>query len=141
MPVKHFIDTNIFVYCFDRTKPAKQVRALSLVDKALSDHSGSISYQVVQEFLNVASRKFQPPMSRAEAWRYVEIVLGPLCEIYASLPLYQEALSIRDETGYSFCDALIVAAAAAANCRFVYSEDLQDSRVVRGLEIRNPFAH
>lgn len=44
-----------------------------------------------------------------------------------------------EETGFSFYDALIVAAAAIGRCRVLWSEDLQHGRVVRGVEIRNPF--
>ena len=42
---------------------------------------------------------------------------------------------------YSFdSDALIIAGALEASCKRLLTEDLQDGRVVRGLEIVNPFA-
>jgi len=53
--------------------------------------------------------------------------------------LYAEALTIVEETGWGFYDSLIVASAAAAGCAAVWTEDLQDGRVVRGVAIRNPF--
>jgi predicted nucleic acid-binding protein len=47
---------------------------------------------------------------------------------------------VQVETGYSWHDALIVAAALDLGCRTLLSEDLQHGRAVRGLTIVNPFA-
>ena len=58
MSAKYFLDTNIFVYCFDDTQPEKKVCALALVAGALQDGNGVISTQVIQEFLNASTRKF-----------------------------------------------------------------------------------
>jgi predicted nucleic acid-binding protein len=54
--------------------------------------------------------------------------------------LYQQALSVQDETGFSFYDSLIVAGALESQCRWLNFEDLQAGRSIRGLAIRNPFA-
>ncbi len=62
MSVKYFIDTNIFVYCFDDRQPDKKVRALGLIADALQTGNGMISWQVIQEFLNVSTRKFMLPL-------------------------------------------------------------------------------
>ena len=53
-----FLDTNIFVYALLASEPRKKQRALQLVEQALASHMGCISYQVIQEFANVALRKF-----------------------------------------------------------------------------------
>ena len=140
MKGRFFLDTNVFVYTFDGRSPRKQKQARALVDSALESREGVISYQVVQEFLNVALRKFERPMLPAEAERFLQRVLLPLREVFPDGPLYSEALSIRQETGWTFYDALIVSSAAAAECRVLFSEDLEQGRVVRGVEIRNPFA-
>jgi predicted nucleic acid-binding protein len=59
--------------------------------------------------------------------------------VFPSAELYDHALQLRAETGYSFYDSLIVAAALEAGCKTVYSEDLQHNRKLHGLEIKNPF--
>jgi predicted nucleic acid-binding protein len=41
--------------------------------------------------------------------------------------------------GFSIWDALIVTMALKAQCRVLYSEDMQDGRVIDGLRIANPF--
>jgi predicted nucleic acid-binding protein len=139
MSARYFLDTNVFVYCFDRRDRRKQTRAESLVGQALDDHLGVISTQVVQEFLNVATRKFVRPMDRNQSRAYLDTVLSPLCEAFPTMTLYREALDLHANTGYSFYDAIIIAAALEAGCRTLYSEDLQDGQTIRELKIVNPF--
>lgn len=139
MSARYFLDTNIFVYCFDRQDRHKQKRAEEVVEAALSDHRGIISTQVVQEFLNVATTKFTRPMKREESRAYLETVLAPLCEVFPTIGLYREAIALQAETGYSFYDALVIAAALESDCAFIYSEDLQQEQKVRTLRIENPF--
>jgi len=110
-----------------------------LVRSALEKHDAVISYQVAQEFLNVATRKPQQRMRQSEAQLYLAKVLLPLCEVFPDSTLYSSALSIADETGWSFYDSLVVGAAVAAGCDTLLTEDLQDGRVTRGVTIRNPF--
>jgi predicted nucleic acid-binding protein len=140
MSDKAFLDTNVLVYSFDRSEPRKRDIARGLIAGALERGAGIISYQVVQEFLNVATRKFVIPLSSADAQRYLEVVLEPLCEVYASPELFHQSLEIAESWRLSFYDALIVAAALQADCSALYSEDLQDGLKIRGLTVRNPFS-
>ena len=135
---KEFLDTNIFVYTFD-SAASKCAKARAIVSQALEDRRGVISYQVVQEFLNVATRKFAPPMQPSEAQRYLVRVLMPLCEVFPDSSIYSLALSISAEAGIGFYDALIVASATAAGCGRLLTEDLQHGRRIGGVEIQNPF--
>jgi predicted nucleic acid-binding protein len=139
-PERFFLDTNILVYTFDSRSPLKRARANGLVARALDTRLGIISYQVVQEFLNVATRKFPKPMHAAEAQLYLARILMPLCEVFPDSSLYSQALSICGETQFSFYDALIVASAITGDCRILWTEDLQHGRRVRNVEILNPFA-
>ena len=139
MPDKVFLDTNIFVYSFDSRAARKQRHAQDLIESALDTRQAVISTQVIQEFLNVASTKFIPVLNRADCQRYLDAVLAPLCEVYPSLSLYQQALDLREETGYGFYDSLIIAAALHSSCDILYSEDLQHGRAIHTLRIMNPF--
>jgi predicted nucleic acid-binding protein len=136
---KAFLDTNIFVYTFDAREPAKQDRARQLVGQALSHQQGITSFQVIQEFLNVATRKFVQPLSHADCRDYLEHVLAPLCEVFASIELYRLALDTAERWHYAFYDSLIIAAAVQAGCRGLYSEDLQHGQRIGSLTITNPF--
>jgi predicted nucleic acid-binding protein len=136
---KYFLDTNILIYSFDSNHPTKRKIARDLVSGALEKGKGIISYQVIQEFLNVATRKFAVPLSLKDTRLYLNIVLEPLCEVFSSMELFHQALEISDQWKFPFYDALIVAAALQADCRVLYSEDMQDNQTIKGLSIRNPF--
>ena len=134
-----FLDTNVFAYSFDSVNPQKQSIALALVHHALQTQRGVISTQVIQEFLNLALRKFPQPFSPTEARTYLHAVLLPLCSHFPSSSFYERAILLQVETGYAWYDALIVAAALELGCSSLFSEDLQHGRVIQGMVIRNPF--
>jgi len=136
---RFFLDTNVLIYSFDSRSKAKQKRASDLVDTALTTHRGIISYQVVQEFLNATTRKFADVLSLDEARVYLERVLMRLCEVFPDTRLFSQALSISSDMRISFYDALIVTSAMVGGCRILWTEDLQNGRRIRNLEIRNPF--
>ena len=139
MKDKFFLDTNIIIYSFDNTQSQKQKTAQELIQKSLASGKGIISYQVIQEFLNVAMRKFNVPLKIIDAKIFLEQVLIPICGIYSSSELYYFALDIQNSTQYSFYDSLIVASAIKSGCSTLYSEDLQNGRIIGGLTIKNPF--
>lgn len=139
LPGSFFLDTNIFFYSFDVTTPKKQKIARDLINSALVTRRGVISTQVVQEFLNVALRKFEKPMGVTEAREYLDKVLMPLCRHFPSLPFYSQSLLVQEETGYAFYDALILTSAMLTRSEILFSEDLQDGQLVGGVKIVNPF--
>ena len=98
-----FLDTNIFAYAFDATAPAKARKAARIVRNAVDTGKGIVSYQVVQEFFNVAFRRFAQPMSGAEAEQYLITVFRPLLAIHSSPALYVEALRIAGKHRMAWC--------------------------------------
>ena len=136
---RSFLDTNILVYAFDPKAKFKREYAQLTITRALAARDAVISFQVVQEFLSLALRKFPRPMTQPEAQAYLSQVLIPLCEVFPDASLYSSALSIAGETGWTFYDSLIVSSALAAECGTLLTEDLQHGRAIRGMEIRNPF--
>ena len=134
-----FLDTNIFVYTFDLNAPAKAAKAASLIRSALQSQNGFISYQVVQEFFNVALRRFAQPMSAADAVQYLGTVLRPMLRIHSSQALFAEALNVQASAGLSWFDSIIVASALQAGCTRLLTEDLQHGRRFGSLCIENPF--
>ncbi|SMO92799.1 PIN domain-containing protein [Gracilimonas mengyeensis] len=139
MSDKVFLDTNIFAYAFDRTDVAKQEKASELIKTHLENGSGIISYQIVQEFINVSYRKFKNPMTLRELEQYIENVLSHMWEVYASKDLIYSAIGIKEQFKYSFYDSLIIAAALEAGCTTLYSEDLQHEQKVYSVQIVDPF--
>ena len=137
-----FFDTNIVVYCFDTLEPRKQTRAKDLLAHALNSKLGVVSYQVVQEFCNVAckAKRLQLPQERILA--YVNLVLQRMNQVGSSPALIESALRLRSEHSFSFYDSLIIASALQAKCELLYSEDMQHMQHMQrvgDLQIVNPF--
>jgi predicted nucleic acid-binding protein len=140
MSARFFLDTNVFVYTFDTNTPAKAKKALQLVRQAVDTGQGIVSYQVVQEFFNVALRRFAQPLTVAEAEQYLITVFRPLVAVHSSPALYQEALHLSGKYRLAWYDSLIVAAALEGDCETLFSEDLQHGQKIERLRIENPFS-
>ena len=135
-----FLDTNIFVYALLASEPRKIQRALQLVEQALASHLGCTSYQVVQEFANVALRKFAQRFTHEQCKQFIDAAMHPLNRVASSAELVNTALDLQGETRYPFYDSLMLAAALQCGADVVYTEDLQHNQLVRGsLRIVNPF--
>jgi predicted nucleic acid-binding protein len=129
---ENFFDTNVVLYLLS-ADVAKANRAEELI--ALG---GTLSVQVLNEFVAVASRKLRMP------WSEIRDVLSQIRRVCAIEPItletHDRALHIAERYGLSIYDALIVAAALLADCKTLHSEDMQDGQVIEGtLRIRNPF--
>lgn len=139
MSDRFFLDTNIFVYSFDRTAAMKARKAAQLIRKALTTQKGIISYQVVEEFFNVALRRFSRPMKAADAEQYLGTAFRPLLGVHSSPAIYAEALYLQARHDLSWYDSLIVSAAIQAQCAFLFTEDLHHGQRFGSLQVANPF--
>lgn len=127
-----FLDTNILLYLLS-ADARKADRA-----EALLNDGATVGVQVLNEFASVASRKL------ALSWAEIDDVLGLIrrqCEVRdLTLAVHERGLVIARDHGFSWYDALIVAAALDAGCAVLYSEDMQHRMKVAGqLVIVNPF--
>lgn len=139
MKDKFFLDTNIFIYSFDKSSSGKQDISKKLILEAVSSNLGVISYQVIQEFLNVCLTKFKVPLKISDAKEYTEKILYPMCDIFPSLEYYKNTIELKNKTGYSFYDSMIINAAINSKSRILYSEDLQHNQKIDSITIKNPF--
>lgn len=139
MSAEVFIDTNVFIYQLDASDPRKQAVAERIVRDGLTAGDVCISFQVVQECLNTLLRKARVVLQTDQARMYLDSVLLPLLQVPSSPALYHRALYIQGRYRFSFYDSLIVAAALAAGCSRLLSEDLQHGQRVDGLTIIDPF--
>lgn len=134
-----FVDTNVLVYAHDQSEGHKQPLAQALLEELWAGRTGVLSTQVLQEFYVVATRKFNPPMSRRAAREIVALYASwPLIQV--DLPLILMASELEERHKLSFWDALVVEAARRAGAVRLVSEDLQAGRVIGGVRIENPFA-
>jgi predicted nucleic acid-binding protein len=134
-----FVDTNVLVYAHDRSETRKQPLAQALLQELWASRTGALSMQVLQEFYVVATRKFDPPMSRRAAREIVALYAAwPLVQVDLALILVASELEERHKL--SFWDALVVEAARRADATRIVTEDLQAGRHIGGVRIENPFS-
>jgi len=129
---KPFFDTSVVLYAF------RQDDARGPVAETLLAAGGTLSVQVLNEFVAVARRKLN------KTWKEVRRALDILrvfCPepIPLSVQTHERAIQIAERYGYSIFDALIIAAALKAGAATLYSEDMQDGQAIDGLTIRDPF--
>ena len=137
MSVEYFIDSNVFIYLFDETNEHKRERAVRLVRQALENDTGCISYQVVQETINVLTRKLDVAPDNAR--KLLDRTLAPLWKVNPTRTLYDRGLDMQTRYRFSFYDSLIVAAALEAGCKTLYTEDLKHGQRIEGVTVTNPF--
>jgi predicted nucleic acid-binding protein len=135
--VRAALDTNVLAYAEGVNGPARRAAALAV----LVAHAGDeliIPVQALGELYAVLTRKggVEPRLARAsilqwrDAYRLVE----------TSETILLDAMELAVSHRASFWDAVILAAAAAAGCRVLLSEDMQDGFTWRGVTVRAPWA-
>lgn len=133
---KEFLDTNILIYANDRAAQEKQNAAISLVKGLIRSGSGVLSTQVQMEYAAVAAGKLGQPR---EAITRQLFVLERLEVVSVSGEIIRNGLELSEAFGVSFWDAVILAAAHAARCETLWSEDFQPDRLHGSVRVRNPF--
>ena len=131
-----FFDSNVLVYIAINQNAAKKKVAIQLVASAIENQSGYISLQVLRE---VANCMFKKSNDSIEHIRETLSGFDALDCLDESRDLLDRAIEIKDEYGIQFYDAMIVAAAEAAGCETLYSEDMGDGQIYGGILIVNPF--
>ena len=127
-----FFDTNILVY-------AAGTDGKALIARLLLQQGGTVSVQILNEFINVMRRKLK------RDWADIEEAIADFLEsatqIHAVEPPTQlKAFALAKRYDFRIYDAQIIASALEANCDTVWSEDMQDGMVIEGrLVVRNPF--
>ncbi len=132
MSAKPFLDTNVLIYAFTASDPRSE-KAETLVAAG-----GSVSVQVLNEFVNVARRKHH------RDWDEIQEVLSVLKTLLdrprpLTMEIHEAAVELARKYGFRFYDCLIVSAALDAGCSILYTEDLQHGQTIEQLTIRNPF--
>jgi len=135
---KVFIDTNILVYSLDKFDTEKQEKCRKLLRSFTGDLRGVISTQVMQEFYVAATKKLGADALTVKDIlhsfeRFETIIITP--------EIIKDAIDCSIINKLSFWDALIVAAAESAGCENLWTEDLNDGQVIRGVRVVNPLTN
>jgi predicted nucleic acid-binding protein len=128
-----FVDSNVLIYLASGD-PDKAERA----EAVLRDGNAIISVQVLNEIAAVGRRKMQ--LSWAELGDFLAAIRAILPVHPLTEDTHVAGLALAEDHGFSLYDAMIVASALEAGCDVLWSEDMQDGRVIKErLRIRNPF--
>lgn len=137
MPGPDFLDTNVLVYAYDVTDPAKQTVAQDLVRRAVAGGL-VISTQVLAEFAATLLHKLIPAPSSADVIALLD-TLAPIRFIPPDHDTVRRAVEAKAAYGLHFYDAMIVAAAERAGCERIWSEDFNPGQKYFGVVVVNPF--
>ncbi len=129
-----FFDTNVALHLLS-ADTAKADRT----DELLAIGRGTISVQGLNEFAAVAIRKLKMPLPEV---REVLDTIRAVCDVETvTVETHDRALAVVERYGFSLYDSLLIAAALIADCKVLYSEDLQHGQLIdRQLRVVNPFS-
>lgn len=129
---KHFLDTNVVLHLLS-SDAAKADSAEALL-KAFP----VISVQVLNEVTHVCLGTLK--MNWEEIAQFLELVRSFCRVVPLTETIHDQARWMAEQHRLPFSDACIVAAATAAGCRTLYSEDMSHGQILEdSLNIRNPF--
>lgn len=132
-----FIDTNVLLYAVGNAVEERDKRRQAMAVLERSDCV--LSVQVLQEFYVQATNprrglklNHDEAVEAIQSWLHFRV--QPM-----SLAVLERALWIKQRYQVAYWDAAILAAASAAGCREVWSEDLSDGQDYDGVRVNNPF--
>ena len=132
-----FVDTNVLISAASRAtvEPERRHRARGL----LSEPDLAVSVQVLQEFYHPATRPTRPGwLTHGQALQFLEPILTLPIQAM-TLEVFQTAAAISHRFRLSYWDGAILAAARAAGCEAIYSENFSAEQDYDGLRVINPF--
>jgi predicted nucleic acid-binding protein len=134
-----FVDSNILIYSQDATDSKKRNQALDWLEVLWRTRTGRISFQVLREVYVKLTQKVPRPLPTARAQTLVRLFLewNPRPE---DAEFFEVAWDIEARFKLSWWDSMIVAAAHLSECRFLLSEDLQESIELNNVSVINPFS-
>ena len=136
------IDTNVVVYAFDPTAPAKQALARKLLHAfVLKPNETVFLWQVAVEFLACLRKAEKKGLLTGEQ---VKVNFREVLQLFPlglpSAKVFERGFVLRQHFSLSHWDSLLIAACQDANVTHLYSEDMQHGADYDGVNIVNPFA-
>ena len=109
-----FFDTNVILYAYSKNKNSKKEIANNKIFLNESNNSIFISNQVINEFINIAYKKFELDGKQIEN---VILELDNCFSIVNFSTITQiKALSIKEKYKFQYYDSLIIATALENSC-------------------------
>ncbi len=134
------IDTNVLVYLYDESEPAKQRRARLTLRAVAEAGVGLVSTQVLSEFFSVVTRRLRPKLPLDVALAELEHHARVWSILLVTAPVVIAAAHAVRDHSLSFWDAQLWAVAKLNQLDTILSEDFQDESRLGGVRFVNPFA-
>jgi predicted nucleic acid-binding protein len=134
------VDSNVLVYAYDRSEPAKQRAAASLLDRLFDSRTGILTAQVVAEFFVIVTRKITAPLDPTTAAERVHnfVRSWPVLDVTPLVVL--EATRGTAVHNLHYWDAQLWAAARLNQIDLILTEDLPSAQILEGVRFLDPFA-
>jgi len=136
---KIFLDTNILVYMFDKSEEQKHELIKKLITDQLPVSRFFLSIQVINEFINVTSKKIANPIPISKQSEILDLLNELFFIVPLNLSTSYKAIELSGKYKLSFWDSLIISSALENNCSIIYSEDMQEGLIIEDkLTLKNP---
>jgi predicted nucleic acid-binding protein len=131
------LDTNVLAYAEGIDDNVRRDAAVALTDR-LTQLTVFVPVQVLGELFKVLVRKGRrsPKQARERVLSWSD----SFALIETSQPVLLAAIDLAEAHRFPIWDAIVVAAAAKAECRLLLSEDMQNGFTWNGVTIANPFS-
>jgi len=130
---KVFIDSNIFIYGYSNNDEVKKAVTIDYLEK----YDCITSTQAMNEISNVFIKRYKYDVDRI---KNIISEVRNFCDVkLINIDIIKKALDIHKEFNYSYYDCLMLAAAVLNDCKYLFSEDMQDGQKIGDLEIVNIF--
>jgi len=100
--------------------------------------AGRLGYQVLQEYYVTVTMKLDPPRAREDARADVAALITWRPQP-VDLLVIDRAWAVQDAFGFSWWDALIVAAAQLSDAEYLLTEELQHGQRLGDVTVISPF--
>jgi predicted nucleic acid-binding protein len=131
-----FVDTNVFIYAYDRSAGAKHTKSIDLLTRLFDEGAGVLSVQVLSEFYFAVTKKSIVKAERAE------VVIEDLVDWRIHQPGFDHALraiKLQRKFKIRWWDALILNSAIEMGCSILWTEDFNNGQRYESVTARNPF--
>lgn len=136
MSGKVFIDTNIWVYAKIEGNNSSKLKQAKYFLKNLSDQV-IVSTQVINEYYNAIIKNRIEDIAIQDS---IEQLLPNVDLQKISISTIRKNWDIKLKYKFSIYDSLIIASALEADCKILYTEDLQHNQLIEDrMQIINPF--
>lgn len=136
-PTRCFVDAPILLYLQDRSEARKRAMARHSLRSIRRHGELVVSPMVLAELYGDARRRF--PLVGRDAVRAYLADLMPACRSAGPLEMMDRAFRVEDRLHLPWAQCLLFAAAQAAECRVLVSEDLEDGLSHERTLVVNPF--